>query len=126
MSAVGVATLHRTRDTVEAMARRAIMYALVVLAACQAPAPGPGVDVDRVMVHVRELAKAPRPRDSHASRAAAEYIVGQLAGISVERMPVGAVDLPAIEVMGRRYREAHRVTTTDPNLVARFGPPGKA
>ena len=98
----------------------------IVLAACSTSTPGPGVDVDRVLVHVGALAQAPRPRDSQASRAAADYIVAQLAGISVERMPVGAVDLPAIEVMGRRYREAHRVTTTDPNLVVRFGPRGKA
>jgi hypothetical protein len=107
------------------LAARALALA-IVLAACSSREPGPGVDVDRVLVHVRELAKAPRPRDSQRSRAAAEYIVGQLHGITVERMPVGAVDLPAIEVMGRRYREAHRVVTTDPNLVVRFGPPGKA
>ncbi|HEY5936182.1 MAG TPA: M28 family metallopeptidase [Kofleriaceae bacterium] len=98
----------------------------IVLAACSAGTPGPGIDVERALGHVRALAQTPRPRDSQASRAAADYIVAQLAGISVERMAVGAVDLPAIEVMGRRYREAHRVTTTDPNLIVRFGPPGKA
>jgi hypothetical protein len=98
----------------------------ILLAACSTSEPGVGVDVDRVMTHVRELAKAPRPRDSERSRDAADYIVAQLHGIPVERMAVGSVDLPAIEVMGRRYREAHRVVTTDPNLIVRFGPPGKA
>lgn len=98
----------------------------IVLAACSTGTPGPGVDADRVLAHVRELAQAPRPRDSPRSQAAANYIVAQLPGVAVERMAVGSVDLPAIEVMGRRYREAHRVTTTDPDLVVRFGPRGEA
>src|SRR5205085_10300763 len=66
----------------------------------------------------------PRPRDSATSRVAAAYITEQVPG--VERMEVGDVDLPAIEVLGTVHRVAHRTHASDPNLIVRFGPPGKA
>jgi hypothetical protein len=108
---------------------RAWLVLGLVMAACSAGAPGPGLDTDRVMVHVGALLTlGPRPGDSDRSALAIEYLTGELTrlGAKVEKMPVGVVDLPAIEVMGNRYRGAHRVETTDPDLIVRFGPPGKA
>jgi len=103
---------------------------LAAIAACSAGAPvGQGIDVDRAMVHVGSMmVLGPRPGDTDASRRTAEYIAGELeaVGATVERMPAEPVELPAIEVMGQVYRFKQRVTTTDPNLIVRFGPPGKA
>ncbi len=98
---------------------------LVVLVACAPDARGPGVDVDRVMTHVEALAGSlgARPGNTDASRAAAAYIANQ---VPVERMDVGEVELPAIEVLGTMHRPAQRTHSSDPNLIARFGPPGKA
>ncbi len=100
--------------------------ALVALVACAPDARGPGVDVDRVLQHVDALAGlGPRPGDSPTSRAAATYIEAQVPGI--ERMAVGDVDLPSIEVLGRVHRQARTAHSSDPNLIVRFGPPsGKA
>ncbi|MDB4962184.1 MAG: peptidase [Myxococcales bacterium] len=98
---------------------------LAACSACSVGAPGPSIDVDRAMGHVGSLMLlGPRPGDTDASRRAAAYIERELqaAGASVERQPVGAVDLPAIEVLGQTYRSAHRVVTSDENLVVRFGP----
>lgn len=102
-----------------------IRLLLVLLVACAPDARGPGVDVDRVMTHVEALAGSlgARPGDTDASRAAAEYIANQ---IPVERVEVGDVELPSIEVLGTVHRAAHRSRSSDPNLIARFGPPGKA
>lgn len=102
-----------------------IRLLLVLLVACAPEARGPGVDVDRVMTHVEALAGSlgARPGDSDASRAAAEYIAKQ---IPVERVEVGDVELPSIEVLGTVHRGAHRSHSSDPNLIARFGPKGKA
>ncbi len=102
-----------------------IRLLLVLLVACAPDTRGPGVDVDRVMTHVSALAGdlGSRPGDTDASRAAAEYIAKQ---IPVERIEVGDVELPAIEVLGTVHRRAHRTHSSDPNLIARFGPPGKA
>jgi len=102
---------------------------LALVAACSTPAPGPGLDVDRVMVHVGSLmVLGPRPGDSDRAREAAAYIEQTVTAIGpkVERFPVGAVDLPEITVMGTTYRQARRAEGTDPNLVVRFGPPGRA
>ena len=73
-------------------------------------------------------ALGPRPGDSPASRRAAALIEQVLtgAGIGVERVPVGEVELPAIDVLGTHVRSAQRVTSTDPDLVVHFGPPGRA
>ncbi|HEY5920659.1 MAG TPA: M28 family peptidase, partial [Kofleriaceae bacterium] len=81
------------------------------------------------MSHVRAITDiGPRPKDSDGTRAAAGYIEDELdrLGLVAKRLPVGTVDLPEIRVLGRLYRAAHRVTTTDPNIVVRIGPPGPA
>jgi len=90
---------------------------------------GPGIDVDRAIAHVGEMcAIGPRPGDGPEARRAAAYIDAQLEvmGLRAERLEVGAVDLPAIDVLGTHWRSAHRVETTDPDLLVRFGPPGRA
>jgi hypothetical protein len=103
-------------------------YALITLAlvACSAGGPGPGIDVDRAMEHARALvAMGPRAGETPSAKAAAAYVEKHLPGAA--RAHVGTVDLPAIEVLGNTYRHAHRTLTTDPNLVARYGPQaGKA
>ena len=68
------------------------------------------------------LAAQPRPGDTDASRAAAAYIRAQVPG--VQDLRVGSVVLPEITVLGATYRRQHRVDTTDPDLVVRFGPAG--
>ncbi len=108
---------------------RALALALALLAGCSTPPPGPGLDTDRVLTHVHALTDiGPRPQDSDGSRTAAGYLEDELdrLGVAVTRMPVGAVDVPEIRVLGHVFRAAHRVTTTDPNLLVRFGPPGDA
>ena len=105
-----------------------LIVIVLALAACSTPPPGPGIDVDRVMVHVGSMmVLGPRPGDSEHAREAALYIQKAVtdAGGTVERFPVGVVDLPGISVMGATYRDAHRVESTDPDLLVRFGPPGK-
>jgi len=103
--------------------------ALLCLVACSSGEPGPGLDVDRVMAHVAHLtALGPRPQDSDGSRTAAGYIEDELdrLGLAAKRSPVGTVDIPDIRVLGQLHRRGHAVTTTDPNLLVRFGPPGDA
>jgi len=101
-----------------------LLALVLVLAACAPEEHGPGIDVDRAMAHVDALTSiGPRPGDSEPARAAAAYIEHELP-VAVERLPVGAIDLPEISVLGTTYRHARRVTTTDPDLVVRFGPPG--
>lgn len=108
------------------------MHRLVILsivAACSTSAPGPGVDIDRVITHVDQItAIGPRPQDSDGSRAAAGYIEDELErlGAPGKRMAVGTVEVPEIRVLGQLFRAAHTVSTTDPNIVVRFGPPGDA
>jgi hypothetical protein len=102
---------------------------LIALAACSTSTPGPGLDSDRRVAHVDRLTSiGPRPKDSDGSRTAAGYIEDELdrLGVVTTRAPVGDVELPAITVLGSTYRRAHRVSTTDPNLLVRFGPPGDA
>ncbi len=102
---------------------------LALCAACSSGTPGPGIDTERVLVHVGSLMViGPRPGNSAQARMAVDYIEHELQtmGVRPERWPVGAVDLPDITVMGTTYRPARRVESTDPNLVARFGPPGPA
>lgn len=109
--------------------RASILALALAVAACGAGERGPGIDVDRAMVHVGSLmVLGPRPGESAQARAAAEYIEKAItdAGGTPERYPVGAVDLPPITVMGATYRNARRAESTDPNIVVRFGPPGRA
>ncbi len=87
--------------------------------------PTPGIDVDRAIGHVAALtAIGPRPGDSPASARAIAYLEAQVPDL--ERVPTGDVELPAIEVLGQHVRDAGRIHTLDPDLVVRFGPPGRA
>lgn len=109
--------------------RAALAVALLcAVTSCSVGSPGPTVDVDRAMSHVAVLSATPRPRDSARSAAAYAYIMQQLAdaGVTAEELAVGKVDLPAIVILGATLRSAHTVETRDRNLVARFGPRGKA
>jgi len=101
--------------------------ALVLVAACSTSAPGPTLDLDRELAHVAALTTiGPRPADTPAARATASYIETALGTIPLEKTPVGDIDLPAIDVLGTRFRDARRTHVDDPDLVARFGPSGKA
>jgi Peptidase family M28 len=102
----------------------------LALAACSVTAStAPGIDVDRVVGHVHALvAMGPRPHDTPASAHAADYIAHELTamGANVERVHVGDVSLPAIDVLGEHVRDAMIAHTDDVDLVAHFGPPGRA
>lgn len=97
---------------------------VLFLVACSAGPPGAGLDADRVLMHVNALAASPRVHDTEAARAAVAYIEAHVA--NTERVAVGDVDLPAIDVLGGHFRDAQRVHTDDPDLLVRFGPPGPA
>jgi hypothetical protein len=102
---------------------------VVAVAACSAGAPGPGIDAARAADHAAALvALGPRPGDSPAARSAASYVDTQLAamGVHAERMAVGTVEVPARDVPGVIHRAARTRETHDPDLVVRFGPPGRA
>jgi hypothetical protein len=103
---------------------RPALLLVTALAACSAAQPGPGLDTDRVLDHVALLARAPRVHDTDASRAALAYIEHAVGG--GDRVPVGDVPLPAIDVLGSHVRDAVVAHTDDPDLVLRFGPPGPA
>jgi hypothetical protein len=108
---------------------RLMILLAVLVAACQPDGRGPGIDVDRALGHVNTLVEiGPRPAGSEAAGKAASYIEAELGklGATVERLPVGTVQLPAIEVLGRKHRAAKTASTTDHNLVARFGGSGPA
>ena len=95
--------------------------------ACSVGNPGTGLDTGRELAHVAELAAlGPRPHDSDAAHAAAQIIQRELAGVPLEVMRVGDVDLPEISVLGTIFRPARHVHVDDPDLIARFGPAGKA
>ncbi|MEO6777583.1 MAG: hypothetical protein ABI467_31945, partial [Kofleriaceae bacterium] len=75
------------------------------LAACSPGGPGPGLDTARELSHVAGLtALGPRPTGSAAAAGAVALIEHELAGIPLEVMPVGDVELPAIEVLGTTFR----------------------
>ncbi|HEY1546535.1 MAG TPA: M28 family metallopeptidase [Kofleriaceae bacterium] len=105
-------------------------WLLIFVAACTvAASTAPGIDVDRVVAHVHTLvALGPRPHDTPASANAADYIARELTamGASIDRVHVGDVALPAIDVLGMHVRDATTKHTDDPDLVVRFGPPGRA
>lgn len=89
--------------------------------------PGPGLDIDDALAQLPALA-VPRPAESAAAQDTIARIEQLLArdGITVEKQVVGTVDLPEINVLGAMQRTAHSATVGDPNLLVRFGPPGKA
>ncbi|HSD86657.1 MAG TPA: M28 family metallopeptidase, partial [Kofleriaceae bacterium] len=103
------------------------MLVLCCVSACAQREPGPGIDVDRALGLVRTLA-SPRPHDTPAARVALHTIEDQLTADNIEfdEMRTGTVELPAIEVLGTSYRQAQSLTVEDPDLLVRFGPPGKA
>ena len=111
-------------------ARLAPVLALVVAGwACSAGAPGPGLDAARAADHAAALvALGPRPGDSPAAGSAASYLSTQLEamGVHAEVMPVGRVEVPAREVPGVIHRASRVRDTSDPDLVVRFGPAGRA
>jgi hypothetical protein len=110
------------------MMRVAAALAALACTACGSGEPGPGIDVERVMTCVGELAAAPRVANTPAAARTADWISAQVEalGANVERFEVGYVDLPEIVVLGTRYRSVLREHAADPDLLARYGPPGKA
>jgi hypothetical protein len=98
----------------------------VLMTACSPGAPGPGLPIDRVLEHTRALSETigPRPGGSEGARRAAAYIETALvdAGAHPERRAIGVVDVPPIAIGPMQVRAAGRRTSTDDNLVARFGP----
>ena len=81
--------------------------------------------VQRITQHLQALvALGPRVGETSAAQQATTYIVQQLQALQLvpTQVPIGSVELPAIEVMGTHYRSAHQVTGTDSSVVVRFGP----
>ncbi len=74
------------------------------------------------------VALGPRVGETETARSAAAYISTQLTALQVksQQEPLGTVELPAITVMGTRYRWAQQLTSTDTNIVAQFGPPASS
>lgn len=101
---------------------------LLVAAACAADeSPPPGeISSDAVLAHARALAIeiGPRPSDTDASARAAAYIESQLGGLAVERLPVGRIELPPVDVGPFRWLEGRVVEVADENLLVGF--PGTA
>lgn len=95
--------------------------ALLWFAACSAGQPGPGIDPDRAIGHARALVEiGPRPGESENAKRAVAYVMAQLP--NAERSHVGTVEIPEIRVAGRLVRGGQRTLSTDPNILARFGP----
>jgi hypothetical protein len=93
---------------------------LLILVGCGVGAPGLGIDVDRAMTLMTKLAK-PRPVGETAKTVAAIESELRAIGVSYEEQIPGQVWLPAIEVMGTRYREEAPIMVRDPNIIVRFG-----
>jgi len=101
---------------------------VLCLVACSAGSPGPGLPLRDVLNQLTAItAIGPRPQDSEGSRRAAAYIKSQLDALEdadVRVQKVGDVDIPGISVLGVKYRDPKRVSTTDSNIFVRFGPQG--
>jgi len=105
--------------------RALALVALLAVACGGSERHGAGINVDRAMTTITDLSTTigPRVQSTDQSRRTEAWIEAQLteAGIPVEKMEVGTVELPAITVMGALHRQAHPITVTDPNLIVRFG-----
>ena len=97
---------------------------LVLLAACGGGEPPAGeIRTAAVLEHAQVLAGTigARPHDSDGAARAAAYIEGQLGGVvAVERVPVGRVDLPPIDVGPLRWVPPRTIDVADEDLVVRF------
>ncbi len=84
------------------------------------------INTERVLRHVKRLTEdiGPRPAGSAAARKAATYIYAQLRrlGLAAERIPVGVVHAPSVEVGPIKFQRARRLQYTDPNILVRFTP----
>ena len=99
--------------------------ALLALAAgCTGSGERPAGEIrpEAVLVHARALAETigPRVADSETAARAAAYIESQLAGLAVERVAVGRVELPPIDVGPFRWLEARTIEVSDHDLLVRF------
>lgn len=81
------------------------------------------MDIDRVLAHAKALTKiGPRPANSEAAKAAADYIRQELTklGLDIEDQPVGSQTAPAIEVSGFANIPEFTFDSSDPNIIARI------
>lgn len=82
------------------------------------------VNGERVLRHVHVLAEDIGPRRASTARArkAAAYIISQLesVGLQPERMVVGVVDTPAVNVGPLKFLRAVQIYSSDANVVVRF------
>lgn len=111
--------------------RVALVCSLLVAAGCAGSRQPTAAEIrpERVVDHVRVLATdiGPRPADDQAAARAAAYIEGQLGGlVAVERVPVGHVELPAIDVGPFRWRGPGAIDIADQDLLVRFPGQGPA
>lgn len=84
------------------------------------PAPQP----ERALQHARVLVSeiGPRPAGSEPARRAAEYVAesfGKL-GLTVERIPIGHQEVPAIHVMDDEVMPARTIDLEDETIVVRI------
>ena len=102
---------------------------LAISPRARAGAPGPGLDIDRVLAHVDALAASARVPVTAPARARRARLHRGAARcrLHANASRVGEVELPAID--GARQRRTAMPSASrprDPDLVVRFGPPGKA
>ena len=105
--------------------RLCALLALAAAVGCAGPSDPPAGEIrsDAVIGHARVLAGTigPRPADSEPAARAAAYIEEQLARAArVERVAVGRVELPPVDVGPFRWLEARVVEVADQNLVVHF------
>lgn len=109
-------------------ARRLACAAAALWLARAGAARADELDMARIRADVRTLSAdiGPRPQDTDASRAAADWIERRARenGLAIERMPVGRVVSPEIRVFGRVVAPRVEQTVTDANLVVHI--PGRA
>jgi hypothetical protein len=87
------------------------------------------MDIDRVLAHAKALTKiGPRPANSEAAKAAADYIRQELTklGLDIEEQPVGSQTAPAIAVSGFADIPEYTFNSSDPNIIARIHVKGRS